>query len=617
MSTFGDKESPIVFSDRLVDQDNRLDELLAMWEEAQVVCADLAARPEADLLSFAHEAAYFSVVDVKEGYLDLDGSIDATPLDKPAPIQTRPQLRTIESPLKGKNALKATVATPRATTGSSSAQPDVLSVVQDQDTQEILDELLELEGKRIDDGGETADTSRPSGAVMFLDGSINVDLSSTGTSNSAALIKSPVAGPAASSSTSAPRQLSAWSSVNSKKKDRDLAKLYPRSCLDYPKGLCSGGASCKLKHDLWKCDCDLIVDIGCKGGHLSGRKHRAALARKEAAAQAREKKDAKVTNSTTTPLGKKLIYDDPFKKVTGKARSAADVANRKMLESWGYLDEYDSREPAPPPEPRVKSPVGLVYLVVDAVAQTAPDIPVTMDVGLYLAPTFRNQGLGQRVLISVLAHAFEVFHAHRVQVRILGGRERHVALALFTKLGFAHEGTRRASFWSPLEAQWRDETTMAILDTDWVMRPIRALARRGAPADVWEALVDRHAREREELLDWEDRRPHSLRRTTSMETIRLHNEGAPSESEYTSSERTSPTSSKSASPMSTTRSSPMSSRRTSVYTASDDGMSESSFSSRSTESWIAAHGGSTDEGDWSAVETSSVSSYDMMSDTNM
>ena len=189
--------------------------------------------------------------------------------------------------------------------------------------------------------------------------------------------------------------------------------------------------------------------------------------------------------------------------------------------------------------------------------------------------------------------------------------------------------------------QWRDETTMALLDTDWVMRPVRALARRGAPADVWEALVERHARcvryfagpsdvpaveemtlislvrEREELLDWEDRRPHSLRRTTSMETIRLHNEGAPPESEYTSSERTSPTSSRSASPMSTTRSSPMSLRRTSVYTASDDGMSESSFSSRSTESWMAAHGGSTDEGDWSAVETSSVSSYDMMSDTNM
>ena len=107
---------------------------------------------------------------------------------------------------------------------------------------------------------------------------------------------------------------------------------------------------------------------------------------------------------------------------------------------------------------------------------------------------------------------------------------------------------------------------MAILDTDWVMRPVRALARRGAPADVWEALVERHARcvryfaglsdvpaveemtlilllrEREELLDWEDRRPSYLRRTTSMETIRLHNEGAPSELEDTSSERTSPAS---------------------------------------------------------------------------
>lgn len=153
MASLDDEHSPIIFSDRLVDQDNRLDALFNMWEEAQVVCADLAARPEADLLSFAHEAAYFSVVDVKEGYLDLDGSVDATtsatPVDKPAPTQTRPQLGAIESPSKGKKALKATVPTPRATTSSLSQQPNVLSVVQDQDTQEILDELLELEGKRI------------------------------------------------------------------------------------------------------------------------------------------------------------------------------------------------------------------------------------------------------------------------------------------------------------------------------------------------------------------------------------------------------------------------------------------------------------------------------------
>ena len=153
MASLDDEHSPITFSDRLVEQDSRLDALLTMWEEAQIVCADLASRPEADLLSFAHEAAYFSVVDVKEGYLDLDGNVDATtsatPADKPAPTQTRPQLKAIESPSKGKNALKATVATPRATTGSSSQQSDVLSVVQDQDTQEILDELLELEGKRI------------------------------------------------------------------------------------------------------------------------------------------------------------------------------------------------------------------------------------------------------------------------------------------------------------------------------------------------------------------------------------------------------------------------------------------------------------------------------------
>ncbi|KAI5888677.1 uncharacterized protein SCHCODRAFT_02602078 [Schizophyllum commune H4-8] len=493
----GEQHSPIIFSDRLVDQDERLDALFTMWEEAQVVCADLAARPEADLLSFAHEAAYFSVVDVKEGYLDLNGSIDentttATPANKQVPPPTRPQLKTIESLAKGKKALKANVATPRATS-TSSAKPDVLSVVQDQDTQDILDELLELEGKRIDDGGGIDDASRPPGAVMFLDGSINVDLSSTGTSTSATPKKSSTAEPelASDASTSSP---TASTPPNSVKK---LAKKFPKSCLDHPEGRCNAGTDCGLQHDLWKCECGRIMGPGGQTAHRSSQKHLAGVARIEAAAkkEAKVKKEAKATQTNTkTPSGKDVSEKDPCKKSTGKARKAADISNRQMLESWGCLDEYDS--PPPAPESRVKSPVGLVYLVVDAATQTAPDIPVTLNLGLYLAPTFRNQGLGQRVLISVLARAFEVMHAHRVQVRILGNRERHVALALFTKLGFAHEGTRRASFWSPLEALWRDETTMAILDTDWVMRPIRALARRGAPADVWEALVERHARYR-------------------------------------------------------------------------------------------------------------------------
>ncbi|KAL1718196.1 hypothetical protein EV715DRAFT_273630 [Schizophyllum commune] len=517
MSTIGNQESPIVFSDRLVDQDNRLNALLTMWEETQVVCADLAARPQADLLSFAHEAAYFSVVDVKEGYLDLDGNVDATtsatPVDKPAPTQTRPQLKAIESPAKGTKALKANVPPPRATSDSSSAQPDVLSVVQDQDTQEILDELLELEGKRIDDGGKTADASRPPGAVMFLDGSINLDLTSTSTSTKSSTAKPSIT---PSASISSPPASTPPNQVNK------LAKKFPRSCLDHPEGRCSASTNCGLQHDLWKCECGRILGPSGQKAHRSSQKHLAAVARIEAAAAKKEadakkeaavkkgataKKEVKTTQSKAkTPPGNNLVGKDPSKKVTGKARSAADVANRKMLESWGYLDEYDSREPVPPPKPRVKSPVGLVYLVVDSAAQTAPDIPVTLNLGLYLAPSFRNQGLGQRVLISVLARAFEVFHAHRVQVRILGGRERHVALALFTKLGFAHEGTRRASFWSPLEAQWRDETTMAILDTDWVMRPVRALARRGAPADVWEALVERHARCREDVAGVEQGR---------------------------------------------------------------------------------------------------------------
>jgi hypothetical protein len=84
--------------------------------------------------------------------------------------------------------------------------------------------------------------------------------------------------------------------------------------------------------------------------------------------------------------------------------------------------------------------------------------------------------------------------------------------------GFSHEGTRRQGFHCPLTAEWKDVTTLALLVTDWVVHVRdRTHGFRSAPKSLWDALFARHQREREELLRWEDRRPH---RSSSLETIR-------------------------------------------------------------------------------------------------
>lgn len=92
----------------------------------------------------------------------------------------------------------------------------------------------------------------------------------------------------------------------------------------------------------------------------------------------------------------------------------------------------------------------------------------------------------------------------------------HIVAHALVFRNFAHEGTRRRSYFSPMEHEWKDVTYMSILDTDWVMRDTHV--SRSAPKSLWDALFARHQREREELLRWEARA--SLKRTSSTGTIR-------------------------------------------------------------------------------------------------
>jgi hypothetical protein len=56
-------------------------------------------------------------------------------------------------------------------------------------------------------------------------------------------------------------------------------------------------------------------------------------------------------------------------------------------------------------------------------------------------------------------------------------------------------------------------TYLAILETEWLMRSYL----KPAPKNLWDEMFARHAREREELLRWDER----MKRTSSMETVRV------------------------------------------------------------------------------------------------
>ncbi|TRM60441.1 hypothetical protein BD626DRAFT_538846 [Schizophyllum amplum] len=454
------KSTPtILLSDRLVGQDDRLDALFTLWETAQLSCADIAARPNADLISFAHDAAYFAVVDVKEE--------ESKPVAPKAPSVSSAQSKKYPwasafsaAPNLSSNSLPS----PGAQKASSSTW--------EEHTQYLPPEQAEATQRAFPLRKQNAE---PVANKILLD--------------------------------------------NRTANDALLASYHAQE-------------QTVLAHDA-------------------------------------------TDDNTETSFQPAADYS--FNAITAADYSPADS-------TWPETRPYGA-------------PAGFVYLVrAKAEGLVRAEAASILNIGLVLAPDYRHRGLGQLVLAAVLPQAFDKMSAHRVQAFVLGaGIEKHRALGLFTKAGFAHEGTQRAAFWSPLEAQWRDETTTAMLATDWVMRPVADKLRRGAPPGIWEELFARHAREREELLRWEQTYSHTVRRTSSTETIRMINDGAPSEA---SSREASPAHSRAPSPPSTR----------------DVSVEPSMSSAAAAREAMDIDGLDSSEDEWSALETSSASSYDMMSD---
>ncbi|KAL0958146.1 hypothetical protein HGRIS_000313 [Hohenbuehelia grisea] len=164
--------------------------------------------------------------------------------------------------------------------------------------------------------------------------------------------------------------------------------------------------------------------------------------------------------------------------------------------------------------PETPSPVGLVYLTATPLAG-GDDQVGELNIGIILDTDARGKGHAKEVLGRVLEMAFNQRRCHRIQAAVLERDTKEQALFLFTQMKFGHEGTRRLSFFSPLEQEWKDVTYLALLATDWAMR----LYLKPAPKSLWDEMFARHAREREALLRWDESRLRKLNRTSSMETI--------------------------------------------------------------------------------------------------
>jgi len=97
----------------------------------------------------------------------------------------------------------------------------------------------------------------------------------------------------------------------------------------------------------------------------------------------------------------------------------------------------------------------------------------------------------------------------------------NISLKVFlsSSRGFVHEGIQRRSVYCANEGArgaWKDVIYLALLETEWLMRSFL----KPAPKSLWDEMFARHAKEREQLLRWDDKQQR-LKRTASMETVRV------------------------------------------------------------------------------------------------
>lgn len=79
-------------------------------------------------------------------------------------------------------------------------------------------------------------------------------------------------------------------------------------------------------------------------------------------------------------------------------------------------------------------------------------------VGMGLLPAYRGQGIGRRLLEACLVQARQ---AGITRVELEARADNEDALRLYSRMGFAHEGTKRGGMW--VDGQYLDTLAMALL----------------------------------------------------------------------------------------------------------------------------------------------------------
>ncbi|KAH7345771.1 hypothetical protein B0J17DRAFT_641103 [Rhizoctonia solani] len=168
--------------------------------------------------------------------------------------------------------------------------------------------------------------------------------------------------------------------------------------------------------------------------------------------------------------------------------------------------------------------IGCVYL------SHSPSTQSALDIGIALRPEARGRGFGRATITKFIRFAFDALGVHRIVANVFGpsdinqqlsARESGSVRWIFEKIGFVPEGVQRRAAFSAAEGIWRDVYPLSMLDVDWVRLCGRQPEGRAGISSPFDAMLERHNTEREEMSEWmDDPSWGRLRRVLSTETIK-------------------------------------------------------------------------------------------------
>ena len=145
--------------------------------------------------------------------------------------------------------------------------------------------------------------------------------------------------------------------------------------------------------------------------------------------------------------------------------SKADAKNTREFLSKCYLSVAITLAPEPgtTTDPGTPAPaIGFTCLRLD----TRDSHNRCAAVGISIAKEYQGKGYGKETLSWLVEWGFRHANLHRIELEAFGWNE--VAIHLYQKLGFVHEGTSRKALW--FDGRWWDRINFGMLQEEWNAR---------------------------------------------------------------------------------------------------------------------------------------------------